>query len=420
MNDLVTIDLRPARTRISLAVIIVVVLIGTLIAVKWQLGNMLGHLTDPTDDKAPGVADLAVTLAPADPKASWLVAVSEDDLAAFERTVRLAPFDYRWRGEYGRALEQDGQFERAEAEFKKAIDLAPGYAYPRWNLGNYFMRRDRPDEALPELRRAAEGNQPYREQVFSLAWEYFGGDTARLEYLAGDTVEGRARLAYFLASRGRAEESLRYWNKLTDAEKQANPELAKTMAHGFFERGNFTESLDFAHQLGFDPDAAPETITNPSFEKVIGGVSDARFDWTITRADARLDIAADSKVKRDGARSVRLSFRNLTKPALYDLAQTVVVRPTARYSLSFWVRTENLKSGTMPRLEIINANDNRTLVSSQPFAAGTNEWQEVKLDFAAPANCNGIRVRTARVGCGDECPITGIVWYDGFELRRID
>src|SRR5687767_3169733 len=110
MNDLVTIDSKAARVRVLLVIIIVVIAIGTVIAVKWQLGNMLGHLTDPTDDNALGVADLAVTLAPADPKASWLDAVSEDDLAAFARTVELAPFDYRWRVEYGRALEQDGQF----------------------------------------------------------------------------------------------------------------------------------------------------------------------------------------------------------------------------------------------------------------------------------------------------------------------
>src|SRR5688500_9457796 len=127
MHDLVTINLKTARARISLALIFILVLVGTVIAVKWQLGNMLGHLADPSADTAPGVADLAVALVPADPKASWLVAVSEDDLAAFERTVRLAPSDYRFRVEYGRALEQDGQFERAEAEFKKAVDLAPGY-----------------------------------------------------------------------------------------------------------------------------------------------------------------------------------------------------------------------------------------------------------------------------------------------------
>jgi hypothetical protein len=192
------------------------------------------------------------------------------------------------------------------------------------------------------------------------------------------------------------------------------------MAHGFFERGNFPESLEFGRQLGVDADAAPETITNGSFEKGVGDVADARFDWTVTRTDARIDISADSKVKLDGGRSVRLSFRNFTKPELYNLTQTVVVRPGSRYSLGFWFRTENLKSGTLPRVEIINANDNRSLVSSQPFSPGTAEWKELNLNFAAPPNCNGIRIRTTRIGCGDECPITGILWYDAFELKRID
>ena len=126
----------------------------------------------------------------------------------------------------------------------------------------------------------------------------------------------------------------------------------------------------------------------------------------------------DGKVKREGSRSLRVSFRSFIKPTLANIFQTVVVEPGKRYSLRFWVRTENLRSAGTPMIEIINANDDRSIARSPALATGTNDWQEMSIDFAAPPGCSGISIRTIRAFCGEECPITGILWYDDFELTE--
>ena len=42
------------------------------------------------------------------------------------------------------------------------------------------------------------------------------------------------------------------------------------------------------------------------------------------------------------------------------------------------------------------------------------------LDFSVPADVDGIEIRTLRWPCnGDDCPISGIVWYDDFVLTRL-
>ncbi len=69
-------------------------------------------------------------------------------------------------------------------------------------------------------------------------------------------------------------------------------------------------------------------------------------------------------------------------------------------------------------IEILNANDDKMIAKSQPFPTGTNEWQEINVDFATPDNCKGINIRTIRAACGEECPITGIFWYDDLEISR--
>jgi hypothetical protein len=285
-------------------------------------------------------------------------------------------------------------------------------------LGNFYLRQGRTDEAFDQLRRAAENDRTYREQVFSLAWDYFDKDITKVEQLAADTADARASLALFFAARGRAGESLRIWNLLSDSEKAAEPEIAKGIAHGLFIQRFFPESLEFARQLGIDADARPGAVTNGGFERVITVPGDSRFDWVIDRKDAKLDIASDTGVKHSGNRSLRVSFRNFQKPEFFNLFQTVVVEPAKNYRLSFWVRTEGLKSSGGPLLQVVNANDDKFIGESKPFQIGTNDWQEYSIEFRAPENCYAISIRTARQPCGEQCPIVGTFWYDDFELTE--
>ncbi len=72
-----------------------------------------------------------------------------------------------------------------------------------------------------------------------------------------------------------------------------------------------------------------------------------------------------------------------------------------------------------PLVEIINANDDKPLAATKQFPNGTNDWQEVMVEFNTPENCSGIVVRTARAYCGDTCPVTGTFWFDDFVLETL-
>jgi tetratricopeptide (TPR) repeat protein len=429
MQDLTSIPSGNTRVRLVLVGSVIVALVFAWFAVRLQLGSMIAELTTPENPSALSAAALAISLAPGDPLAVWLRASAQSGLEEsdgqsssvryLEDTVRLSPYDYRWRIELGRAYEREGTADRAESELKRAVELAPTYAFAHWHLGNFYLRQNRSDEAFAELRKAAQNNQTYREQVFSLAWDYFDKAPAKVEQLAADTPDAKAGLALFFAARGRASESLRIWNLLTDEQKAANPQIARSIALGLFQQRFFPEALEFSRQLGLDPDARPFTVTNGSFEKGVGQQDDSRFGWQIVRGDSKLDISTDSSVRHEGARSLKVSFRNYIKSDLYNLFQTVVVEPSTTYRLTFWVRTENLKSSGAPRIELVNANDDKVFAVSKPFDTGSNDWQQYQVDFRSPENCTAITMRTARVYCGDQCPIVGMFWYDEFVLNRL-
>src|SRR4051794_19987376 len=116
-SDIVKLSSRGLPVRVLLIVAIAASLVFIALAGKWQIGDMLATLTPPEDDNAAAIADLAAGLAPSDPAASVLVGrTGVDPIPALERAVRLAPADYRWRIELGRALEQDDQYDRAQVE----------------------------------------------------------------------------------------------------------------------------------------------------------------------------------------------------------------------------------------------------------------------------------------------------------------
>ena len=421
MQDVTTINSRKPIPRIVLAGVMIAALLFGWYSMRWQIGSMLAGLTESTDPNASEIALAAKGLAPSDPAAEFLAAATSDNpgeaIRLYEQTVRMAPNDYRWRVELARAYEQNDQIEQAETEFQRAVELAPSYAHPRWHIGNFYLRQSRNGEAMAELKKAAAHNQTYRDQVFSLVWDYFQKDTERVEEMV-DEPAARAHLAYFFAARGVADAALRNWNRLSEADKTRFGYRAVLIADGLYSQRHFPEALGFAKQLDSAVDAEPERISNASFETTIGEAESSRFGWQIYRNEPKVEITTDGKIRREGTRSLRVTFRAFAKSMFANVFQTVVVKPDQKYSLSFWVRTDNLKSLVGPVIEVLNGVDDKSIVRSQPFASGTTDWQRITMEFGTPANCSGIIVRTVRDYCGEDCPVSGSFWFDDFAFTR--
>ena len=421
------IDSRQTPVRIVLVAAGIFAILFGWFAIRWQLGNMLAVLTLPTEPNAKEIARLANNFSPSDPLTNWLVASTEKDvftpekieesLKGFTETVRLAPYDYRWWIELGRAFEQSDKPFEAEKAYRRAVELAPQYTYPHWQIGNFYLRQDRSEEAFAALKKAAEDNTVYRQQVFSIAWDFYGQDAARVEEIAGEISTVKTDLAKFYALKGRAEDSLRIWNTLSDEEKENNEAVAKLIAQVLYEKQRYRSAVEFVSQLGIEPKAKFGTVQNGGFEDEMGKADYIYFDWKVTPTE-KMDVKRDSTQKHGGNRSLRVTFNGFAEPQLYNIYQTIALEGGAKYRLSFWLKTENLKSAGTPLLEIVNTADSKLITASKPFPTGTTEWQQINLDFTMPDGAEAVYIRTARSYCGDSCPIVGMFWYDDFEISK--
>ncbi len=414
--------------RVFLIVTVILILLFGWFSVRWQLGFMLADLTSPNESNAKNIAEIAVDLSKNDPLANWLLAsVTKNDftdqslqasIIGFEKVVRLAPHNFSWWVELGRSYEQSNQPEKAEKAFLRAVELAPNYTYPRWQIGNFYLRQGDDVKAFSELQKAAENNSVYREQVFSIAWDFYEQDTKKLEELAGNTPAVRAGLARFYVVKDRPEESLRMWNTLNAEEKKANAAVAKLIAQWLHEKRYYRQAIDFVRDLGIEPKAQAETVQNGSFEDPIGESDYIYYDWRVGKIE-KIDVKLDPVQKQDGNRSLRVTFNGFSGGVFYNLFQVVTVEPKSKYLLSFWLKTEELKSGGLPVLEIVNTNSDKIITSSESFPAGTNDWQKIEVEFTAPEDAQAITIRTSRTYCGEACPIIGTFWYDNFRLERL-
>ena len=424
----VSLDSKNWKARVILLVIVILAVLYGWWSVQVQLGSMLSELTLPTDPNAEQKAEISGQLAPHNPTSKWLAASLEKDkfepdsaensVKMFEDVIRRSPYDFRWWIELARTYEQTDRIPQAETAFRRAIQLAPNYTFPHWQAGNFYLRQGRTEEAFASLKKTTENNLAYREQVFSLAWEYFDKDPSKVEQFAGDSADTRAYLALFLAGRKSPMDSLWIWNTLTDEEKAANAVVSKTITQSLYELRNFKAALEFSRQVGIDPQAQMETVSNGGFEKPIAPKGESYFGWNMIDTE-KMKVEFDPNQKREGSRSMRVVFTGYAKPDLFNIWQSVAIEPLKEYRLSFWVRTENLRSGGPPTIEIVNPADMRPLVVSKPFPNGTNDWQEVVIDFITPENTEGVIIKTGRVSCGEDCPIVGTFWYDDFKISKL-
>ncbi|MCE5339567.1 MAG: hypothetical protein LLF92_00375 [Planctomycetaceae bacterium] len=134
--------------------------------------------------------------------------------------------------------------------------------------------------------------------------------------------------------------------------------------------------------------------------------------WNLHFYGAHPIVSADMENRKDGIQSVKISSSELSDCAI---AQEVEVIPGKLYSLTGWIRTENLNSFDSPVFGaiLIQFPDGRSNIAYGQNHNGTTEWTQEVILFVAP-ECGKIRISLFFVGYGKG---TGTVWFDNIQLH---
>ncbi|HKO62565.1 MAG TPA: tetratricopeptide repeat protein [Pyrinomonadaceae bacterium] len=416
--------------RIILLLTVLLALTASWFVMRWYFGNTLAEYFNPEEARLQ-TARTAVSLAPSDPLTHWRLGdfihkrLPPDQIsqavAEFERAVALSPNDYRYWTAWGQALEQAGDYEKAEKALREAVRLAPAYSFPRWHLGNLLMRRSRYDEAFSELRYASEANDDLQPQLFGMAWQLYGADPNALQAAIGNRADIRARFALYLIQRSHFDEGLRLWNTLSESEKKTHRPVAESVISNLIMQKRFHAAAEFWNEVapGDAYRAEIGRIIDPSFENNISHNPSFLFGWQVPSIN-QVQVGITPNVGHNSNRSLRMFFQVRSHLEPIAVTQLIPVHPNTGYSLDGYAKTEQLVSASTPAIVIEDPVNGAQLAASGKLPTGDNEWSQISLPFTTGPKTEAIRLKIYRATCGREnpvCPIFGTVWYDDFALK---
>jgi len=433
MSDQVAlINLRPVWARLPLALLALAALWASWYGMRWMIGDTMAEaapLSFQNDQLAAfETAEHAARLAPHDPLAYLTLArlhrYSFDPellpraLSEYGQAAALSPNDYLIWTELGRARATAGDIDGGVKALRRAAALAPNYAEQRWHLGNVLLRAGRNEEAFEELRRAGDADpDKYRPQVFNVAWQLYGPDMRRVLDVVGKTPEARGQLVAVLVGRGRLEDALNVWSSLGSDVRGAQMAAGERLAQTLYGSLQYRRALQVLTEAG-QQDLAFEKVSNGGFESDVGRAGQL-FRWQVTPiAGAR--VAVDARNARSGTRSLLVLFDSANQVDFRNVWQAVAVEPNTRYRLTYFVRTDSLNSAATLLTSVANAaNENEALAYSPAVPSGTNDWQQVGVEFTTGPKTEAVVVRIVRAACpAGGCPAYGKIWYDDFDLQR--
>jgi tetratricopeptide (TPR) repeat protein len=418
-----------APMKALMTLMVLLSLFASWFVVRWYLGNTIAEYFRP-EDRRIETAQLAITLAPDDPLPHWRLGnlvqteLPPDQIgmvvAEYEKAVSLSPNDYRLWMEFGGALEQAGDFDKAEKALREAVKLAPSYAQPRWYLGNLLVRTDRYEQGFAELRRASEANSQLFPQLFNLAWQLQKDNFEELKAAVGNTPGVRAEFSKYLVAHGRYDEGLRLWESLTDPEKRANRQASDPIISSLIGAQRYHEAMDIWNEVAPGPayHASLGQILDRGFEDNLAHGPGAVFGWQV-QSNSQVQIGIDAGQGHSGSRSLRLYFQVRSHIDTINVSQLVPVKPNTEYDFECYLKTERLESAETPFILIANAANDAGLAGSVAAPSGSSNWQRVALTFKTGDKTEAVKVKMVRNSCGDSpvCPIFGTVWYDDFDLK---
>ena len=132
-------------------------------------------------------------------------------------------------------------------------------------------------------------------------------------------------------------------------------EFGEILRDKLFDAGRFHHVLQVMRDIQADASKVPEPekFYNPSFESDTASRGAGKFGWAI-KSSAQAAITLDHTQWHSGRGSLKIVFESPTNLDVINVSQLVVVEPDTSYRLECYARTQDLRSGGTPVIEVLD------------------------------------------------------------------
>ena len=389
---------------------------------KWGMASSAAVRAEDAD-----VAQFVTGLAPDDPQTHYSAAVLleksfeqsdiDKSLNELEIATGLAPENYLYWLDLGRARERNGDTEGAERAFRRALELAPNYARVQWALGNALLRQGRVDEAFAEIQKAVAGDpKEFANPAAVTAWQFFDRDIATIRRFGGGSIQFDSALAALLVREKRLDEAVELWNALPPQERRTSlQETGTVLVAALLSEKRFRSASEVSGGLAENAEWKPEQVTNGGFETAVKPSGAGPFEWTIPPG-LQPQIVLTNGQKHGGNNSLLLVFNSNDGKEFRTISQLVAVQPNTPYEIELFYQAD-VKTNAFFKWEIVDAGDGRQIAVSDPIANRT-DWSALHLKFTTLPTSDGVILRLLRDNCPQICPAAGSIGFDDISLRK--
>jgi tetratricopeptide (TPR) repeat protein len=393
------------------------------IAGKTGFSRFLGRYALITEN--PEVADRVTRLTPSDPESHRIRAAVlyklkrlPEAVAELELALSLRPRDdYLWL-QLGILRDELDDASGALLAFNESVRLAPYYAIPRWQRGNFLLRQGSFGEAFADLRHAAASNPDYIPTLIDLSWGISKGDQQVAEaYAQITTSQMHLAFAEFLARQGKGREAVEQFVQAGAVSNQRRHELVRYL----ISANAFKEAFQIWRQekTGASREQGASAIYDGGFEGTLS-FDEPGFGWRVFRGSQSVKLAADSSSQQSGSKSLLVEFLGDSNPDTPLVSQMILVKPSTRYRLNFAARTQEIVTGGLPLAVVSDSGSGKRLAESPPLAQRSTDWRVVSFDLQTEPQTAAITLSIQRKNCTTSpCPIFGSVWLDSFSIEEL-
>ena len=417
-------------TQIYLIAIAVVCVAAAWYFIKWNFADLVAYGMDTNQPELKVVADLLVSTAPDDPLTHLAAARMYEktfdpadlahSLSEYEAAAGLAPNSFNFWLELGKAYDRSGEDAKAEATFRRTLELAPNYSVVQWAFGNSLVRHRKTEEGFALIAKAAASDPQYSGPAVATALAMFEGDVAGIRRVLGDTPETNAAIVSVMAAQKKFDDAADAWSKLAPEDRRTK---FKPIGDKLIEKLAAEKKFQLAARVTADmaPDGGekPATgqVSNGGFESEVKLRNAGLFEWRIAEGQSP-QIGISEGEKHSGKHSLLIAFNSTEVAAFRSVSQTVPVVPGAAYELEIFYRSD-LKSMAALKWEIADAATGTAIVAT-PAMTIAADWTSLKAKFTVPSNIDGVVIRLTREGCGaGSCPANGKVSFDDISIKRL-
>ena len=169
-----------------------------------------------------------------------------------------------------------------------------------------------------------------------------------------------------------------------------------------------------------DPEPEPEPginlLTNPGFEDWTSELPTAWDNATYNTGE----IVKETSIKHGGNNSLRQTSASGTN----KIQQEVAITAGKKYKISYWFLDNDTKASSRYWFAMVGSdgktiNDINKQIQQSDYSADNAEWQQVTIEFTAPAGTVKMRYEVRTYRNMDSNEAGGYIYYDDMELVEI-